>query len=143
MQLRVQKVELDEAFARGNVISNHLADVRDTANLLNSTLFNSMPQNATFINTGRGGTVAHGDLVTVLRRRADLTALLDVTEPEPLPSADPLRELPNVHLTAHIAGSIGDEVDRMVQTTLEEFRAWRDGHPLRFEITPERLRTMA
>jgi len=142
-KLRVKKVELVEAFACGNVVSNHLADVKDTAKLLTGALFDSMPQNATFINTGRGGTVAQNDLVSVLRRRTDLTALLDVTEPEPLPSADPLRDLPNVHLTAHIAGSIGDEVDRMVQATFEEFRAWRDGHPLQFEITPERFKTMA
>jgi phosphoglycerate dehydrogenase-like enzyme len=142
-QLGAEKVELAEACARGNVVSNHLADVKETRRLLSGALFNAMPQNATFINTGRGGTVAHDDLVSVLRRRTDLTALLDVTEPEPLPSADPLRELPNVHLTAHIAGSIGNEVDRMVQTAFEEFRAWRDGHPLRFEVTRERFETMA
>ncbi len=52
------------------------------------------------------------DLIAVLDDRPDLTALLDVTRPEPPEKEFPLYALPNVSLSAHIAGSINDEVVR-------------------------------
>ncbi len=141
--LGVEKVELREAFARGNVVSNHLADVAGTARLLGGALLGSMPPNATFINTGRGATVNHDQLFEVMRARPDLTALLDVTDPEPLPRSAPLRGLPNVRISSHIAGSIGDEVERNSALALQEFYAWRSGQPLRYAITLQMLETMA
>jgi phosphoglycerate dehydrogenase-like enzyme len=81
--LGVEKVQLSEAFARGDVVSNHLANVPDTVGLLNGALFASLPPNATFINTGRGATVNEPEMIRVLRERPDLFALLDVTDPEP------------------------------------------------------------
>ncbi len=142
--LGVQKVEtLEEAFAHGDVVSNHLADVAATRGLINGARLRSMPQGATFINTGRGNTVVTDDLVAVCQERPDLTALLDVTTPEPLPLSHPLRELPNVHLTSHIAGSLGDEVARMGEVAVEEFEAWRRGHPLRYAVSLKMLEMMA
>lgn len=141
--LAVEKVGLEEAFARGQVVSNHLADVPETKGLLNAPLFAALPRDATFINTGRGATVAQNDMIEALRVRPDLTALLDVTDPEPLPADSPLWKLPNAHLTSHIAGAISDEVGRIADTLLEEFEAWRDGRPLRYAVTPRMLQTMA
>lgn len=63
----------------------------------------------------------HDELLAVLQARADLTALLDVTHPEPLPTDSPFWTLPNVQLTGHIAGSIGDEVVRLADWMLDEF----------------------
>jgi hypothetical protein len=129
--LGVKKVEtLEEAFAQGDIVSNHLADVPTTSGLLHGVLFASMRENATFINTGRGRTVNHAEMIEVLRARPDLTALLDVTEPEPLPMEHLLRALPNVYISGHIAGSIGDEVGRMADLVLEEFKRWQNGDPL-------------
>lgn len=141
--LGVEKVPLEEAFARGQVVSNHLADVPETRGLLNASLFERLPPDATFINTGRGETVAQDDLITVLRARSDLTALLDVTDPEPLPACSPLWTLPNAHISSHIAGAIHDEIGRLPDTILEEFEAWRDGRSLRYAVTLPMLETMA
>ena len=104
----VEKVELAEAFARGHVVSNHLADLPATVGMLTGAHFAAIPENATFINTGRGATVRETEMVEVLKSRPDLIALLDVTHPEPPASDSPIRDLPNVFLTSHIAGSIGD-----------------------------------
>jgi hypothetical protein len=58
--------------------------------------------NATFVNTGRGRTVNHADLLAFLPSRPDVTALLDVTDPEPLPLEHPLRALPlRLHQQPH------------------------------------------
>jgi len=141
--LGVEKVDLESAFARGNVVSNHLANLPATEGMLTGAHFDSMPQNAAFINTGRGQTVREGEMIEVFQRRNDLTALLDVTHPEPPRPESPLWAMENVFLTSHIAGSIGDEVVRMADTMIEEFDAWKVGNPTRFSVSLAMLETMA
>ena len=114
-----------------------------TVGQINRPLLASMTPDASFINTGRGATVAEGDLVSVLRQRPDLTALLDVTDPEPPKPDSPLYSLPNVHLTSHIAGSVGEEVSRLADCMIEEFQSFEAGRPLRFAVTRKVLETMA
>ena len=137
--LGVEKVELAAAFARGNIVSNHLACVPATVGMLDGALLSSMSANATFINTGRGPTVNHADLLSVFRARPDLNAFLDVTDPEPLPRESPLWSLPNIHISAHIAGSKGEEVGRVADFAIEEFQRWSREQPLRYSITLEAL----
>jgi phosphoglycerate dehydrogenase-like enzyme len=142
--LGIEKVEsLSEAFERGLVVTNHLANVPETRGLLTGELFASMRKNSTFINTGRGATVVEEDLIRVFNDRQDLTALLDVTQPEPPVPDSPLYEMPNIHLTSHIAGSIGDEVVRMADYVIQEFQSWERGEPLRYVVTLDMLPTMA
>lgn len=141
--LGVRRVGLKEAFSTAYVVSNHLADLPATRGLLGRDLFTSMRQGATFLNTGRGATVVEADLVSALVLRKDLTALLDVTFPEPAPADSPWHGLDNVLLSSHIAGSNGKEVVRLADYCLEEFDAWKAGRPLRFQITLEMLETMA
>lgn len=131
----VEQVSLEEAFSRGLVVSNHLADKPETASLIGLDLLRRMRPGATFINTGRGRTVDHGALYAVLSERPDLTALLDVTDPEPLPSGSPLLSLPNVRVSPHIAGSLGNEVLRMADYMIEELDRYLAGEPLRYEVT--------
>jgi phosphoglycerate dehydrogenase-like enzyme len=143
-ELGVEKVSsLSEAFQLGLVVSNHLANVPETRGLITAELFSAMRQDATFINTGRGATVVEDDMISVFRERQDLTALLDVTAPEPPKPGSPFYEMPNVHLTTHIAGSLGDEVVRMADYSIQEFQAWEQGRPLRYAVTREMLSTMA
>jgi len=142
--LGAEKVEtLEEAFARGDIVSNHLAEVPATRGMLCGRHFDAMPANATFINTGRGQTANHDELLEVFGRRTDLTALLDVTEPEPLPLDHPLRGLSNVVISGHIAGSIGDEVGRMGDLVLAEFERWTRSEALHYAVTPQMLEKMA
>jgi len=143
VKLGVEKVSLQEAFARGLTVSNHLADVPATVGMLDYSLFSSMREGATFINTGRGVTVVEDDLIRALSERSDLTALLDVTHPEPPVASSPLYTLPNVRLTPHIAGSKGDEVFRMADYVIEEFKAWEEGRALRYAVTLPMLATLA
>jgi phosphoglycerate dehydrogenase-like enzyme len=141
--LGVRKVSLPQAFAQAQVVSNHLPDLPSTRGLLSGRLFESMRPGATFINTGRGATVSEAGLYSMLVARPDLTALLDVTFPEPPPADSAWYQLANVHLSSHIAGSNGNEVTRMADYCLEEFAAWRRGDPLRYAITRAMLETMA
>jgi len=141
--LGVEKVSIEDAFSRALVVSNHLANNPGTRGLIYNELWGTMRQDATFINTGRGSVLVESELIAALQARPDLTALLDVTDPEP-PAPDSLfYTLPNLHLTSHIAGSIGDEVVCMADFCIDEFLAWQDGRPLKYQVTEKMLETMA
>jgi phosphoglycerate dehydrogenase-like enzyme len=51
--------------------------------------------------------------------------------------------MPNVLISGHIAGSIGDEVTRMADYIIEEFQVWQEGRPLRYAVSLQQLETMA
>jgi phosphoglycerate dehydrogenase-like enzyme len=141
-EMGVEKVPLEEVFARAYVVSNHVPDLPSTKQILGGDLFARLRDGATFINSGRGAQVVEADLARVLAARPDLTALLDVTFPEPPATDSPLWRLPNVVISPHIGGTIGDEVVRLADCVLEEFEAWRDGRPLRYQVTRDVLATM-
>ncbi|MEO6094624.1 MAG: hydroxyacid dehydrogenase [Fibrobacteria bacterium] len=141
--LGVRMVPLAEAFATAHVVSNHLPHLPATRGVLTAALFASMTSGASFINTGRGATVSETGLMAVLAARPDLTALLDVTDPEPPAADSPWYGLANVHLSSHIAGSNGKEVVRMADLCLQEFGAWREGRPLKYRVTSEMLGNLA
>lgn len=141
--LGVENYSLEELFKRSFVVSNHLANNEHTKGMLNYNLFSKMRENAVFINTGRGAQVVEDDLVRVLQERPDLTALLDVTFPEPPVEDHPFYTLPNCLLTPHIAGSAGNEVARMGLYMLRECEACLAGLPTQYEITEKLLETMA
>jgi phosphoglycerate dehydrogenase-like enzyme len=141
--LGVQKVSLEDAFQKGDVVSNHLANNEQTRGMLHKAHFTLLQDHATFINTGRGATVVEPDLIAELKKRPTLTALLDVTMPEPPQPDSPFYTLPNVYLTSHIAGSLNDEVIRMADYMIEEFQRWEKGDPLVHEVTFDILDTMA
>jgi phosphoglycerate dehydrogenase-like enzyme len=105
--------------------------------------FSLMNDTATFINTGRGAQVVEDDLIRALREKPDRTAILDVTEPEPPLEDSPLYIMENVFLSPHIAGSAGNEVARMGQYMLEEYRKLISGEPCKYEVTEKMLATMA
>ncbi len=142
-ELGVKKVELDELFATCHVVSNHLANNAQTKGMLCYKHFSSMIKNATFLNTGRGAQVVEADLIKTLNERPDITAVLDVTDPEPPVKGSPLYTLPNCFLTPHIAGSAGAEVYRMAEYMLKEFELYKKGEPCSYEVSLEMLKTMA
>lgn len=142
-ELKVKKVGLEELFAECNVVSNHLANNEQTKGMLNRNLFRKMMPYATFLNTGRGAQVVESELAEVLRERKDLTAILDVTMPEPPENGSELYNLKNCILTPHIAGSSGEEVKRMSVYMLEELDRYLNNETPEYEVTVKMLETMA
>lgn len=142
-RLGVTKCCLEEIFSTCFVISNHLANNAETKGMLKKEHFASMRPYATFINTGRGAQVIEEDLCSVLTEREDMTAILDVTHPEPPREGHPFYTLPNCILTPHIAGSYGDEVKRMGEYQLIQFEKYLNGKNTEYEVTLSMLETMA
>jgi phosphoglycerate dehydrogenase-like enzyme len=142
-RLGVTPVSLEDAFRQAYVVSNHLPNLPELRGTLTRSHFASMRPDATFINTGRGAQIDEAGMLAILQARPDLTALLDVTDPEP-PAADSmLFKLPNVRTTTHIAGSMNDEVVRMADYAIMEFKRWQAGEPLQYKVTREMLSRMA
>ncbi|HEX4215807.1 MAG TPA: hydroxyacid dehydrogenase [Candidatus Dormibacteraeota bacterium] len=142
-RLKVEAVSLEDLLRRSDVVSLHTPLLPATRGLIGGDELRLMQEGATLINTSRGAIVREPELIEVLRRRPDLQAVLDVTDPEPSAPDSPLRSLPNVVLTPHIAGSIGPERRRMGAMMVDEVRRQVRGLPLRGEVTPELLARMA
>ena len=98
---------------------------------------------STFINTGRGAQVVEADLINTLKQRPDITAILDVTYPEPPKEDSEFYTLPNCILTPHIAGSAGNEICRLAEYAFNEYKAFTNGEPTKYEVTLKMLETMA
>lgn len=142
-ELGVEKCSLDRLFSECDIVSNHLANVPQTVGILKGSHFSQMKENATFINTGRGAQVVEDEMLSVLKDREDICALLDVTVEEPPKPDSDFFKLPNIVLTPHIAGSMANEVRRMAELMVNEFENYLLGKPLEYEITPEKLAKMA
>ncbi|MGN0866500.1 MAG: NAD(P)-dependent oxidoreductase [Oligosphaeraceae bacterium] len=122
-------------FQTSYVVTNHLPDLPELEHLLGEELFLAMRPGATFINTGRGAQVDEAGLARALEKRPDLTALLDVTWPEPPREDSPLYRLPNVRLSSHLAGSVGQETQRLGETAYQEYQRFCQGLPLEHGVS--------
>jgi phosphoglycerate dehydrogenase-like enzyme len=142
-ELGVRRCTLQEVCEMSDAISIHTALKPETRGLITGAHIASMKQGATLINASRGAVIRENEMIEVLRRRPDLTAVLDVTDPEPPPPGSPLYTLDNVFLTPHIAGSLHGECRRMGQYVLQELRNYLDGKPPVYGVTREMLDTMA
>lgn len=142
-QLGVELCSLDDIFRYSDVVSLHTPLLKETVGMIKGEHFAAMKPYASFINTARGAIVREDEMIEVLRRRSDITAVLDVTSPEPPREDSALYTLPNVVLTPHIAGSMGRECRRMGEYVLEELKRWLAGEPLKWQITREKAAIMA
>ncbi len=142
-ELEITRCTLDEIFQTSDVVSLHTPDLPETRGMIRGEHFAAMRPNASFINTARSAVVRHGEMIDIFRERTDLWAVLDVTETATPAEKAALRELPNVTLTPHIAGSMGRECLRMGQYMVDDLRRYLAGEPLKCELTREQAAVMA
>ena len=142
-QWGVKAATLEEIFSECDVISNHLANVPATVGIINEALIHKMKPYSTFINTGRGAQVEEAALIAKLKEDDTVTAVLDVTHPEPPAEGSEFYTLENVVLTPHSAGSSGLEVRRMAQYMIDESKRYFAGEKCLYEVTEDMLDRMA
>ena len=99
-----------------------------TQGILNRELFAALPKGAALINVGRGPHLADQDLLAALDSGHLSRAILDVTEPEPLPRDHPFWTHPRVFVTPHVASMTQPETAAPI--LLENVRRHRRGEPL-------------
>ncbi len=137
-ELGATLVPLDELMRRSSIVSLHAPALEETKGMIDRRRLKSMPNGATFINTARGALVDHDALrEEVMSGR--LNAVLDVTDPEPLPTGDPLYTLPNVFLTPHIAGAMGNELSELGRYIVREIERYAAGESLAHSVAARDL----
>ncbi|PSL37615.1 phosphoglycerate dehydrogenase-like enzyme [Labedella gwakjiensis] len=135
-------VDLETLARRSDIVSLHAPELPETRGIVGRRFLSLLADDSVLINTARGGLVDQDALVAECAS-GRLRAVLDVTEPEPLPADHPFYTLPTVELTPHIAGSMHAETHRMTESALGEIDRYVRGLPLRHAIDGRALGVLA
>lgn len=104
-----QAKSLNGLLGEADVVSLHVPQTKQTANMIGEKQFNAMKKGAIFINASRGTVVKIDTLAAALESKHIAGAAIDVFPTEPKSNAEefisPLRQFDNVILTPHIGGS--------------------------------------
>jgi len=102
--LGVRFTLFDEVLRTSDIVSLHVPLTRDTRHIIGAAQFRLMKPSAYLVNTCRGPVVDEPALIEALTSGTIAGAGLDVFDQEPPPPNNPLFTLPNVVLSAHLAG---------------------------------------
>lgn len=105
-----------------------------TRGILNRDLFNSLPDDAALVHVGRGQQLDHDALIEALENGKLRAAVIDVTEPEPLPVDHPFWRDPRILLTPHIACIT--RLETSLPGICANLRRHRAGQPLHGVVDP-------
>ncbi|MFI7062615.1 hydroxyacid dehydrogenase [Kribbella sp. NPDC050124] len=111
--------DLKTLFSASDIVSLHAPLLPETRGMVSAELLAAMPDGAVVINTARGGLIDH-DALERECASGRIDAVLDVSDPEPLPTSSALLQLPNVFVTPHLAGAMGNEVVRLGEAAVAE-----------------------
>ena len=99
----VEKRSLEALLEEADFVSAHAPLTSETHHMLSDPQFGLMKPSAVFVNTGRGRVVDEPALIRALQAGRPAAAGLDVLEQEPTAEDNPLRTMPNVIVTPHVA----------------------------------------
>ncbi len=122
-------MEVEEVFATADVVSLHCPQTEDNLGFVDATLLDLMKPKAILINAARGGLVNEKDLATALDKGKIAAAALDVVSAEPILPDNPLLRAQNVITTPHIAWATLAARQRLLQTSVDNVRAFLMGKP--------------
>jgi len=94
---------LEEMLAASDILVCLLPLTKDTRGFLDADLFAKLPKGAALVHTGRGPQLDHEALVAALDSGHVSAAMIDVTDPEPLPTGHLFWSHPKILLTPHVA----------------------------------------
>lgn len=129
--------QLHKALASADFVMVAAPLTPSTAHLIDAKAIAAMKDGAGLINVGRAGVVDYEALVRALNKGKLSGAMLDVFDPEPLPAASPLWQVPNLILTPHCSS---DDLDAYLPKTLDlafdNLARLRAGKALRNRVDP-------
>ncbi len=135
--LGAQRVSFEQLLAESDFLSLHVPLTAETRHLIGAEELRRMKPSAILINTARGPVVDGGALYEALRTGEIAHAALDVTDPEPIPSDDPLLTLGNCVVVPHIANSSLATRGRMADMAVDNLEAGLRGEQLPHCANPE------
>lgn len=123
-ELGAEYVDFNTLLSQSDVVSVHCGLSQETKELFNKEVFKKMKPTAIFINTARGLIHNEIDLIEALQEGEIWGAGLDVTNPEPMKTNNPLLQMKNVTVLPHVgSGTIDarDQMSFMASTNIIEF----------------------
>ncbi|ADV10464.1 D-3-phosphoglycerate dehydrogenase [Mesorhizobium sp. WSM1497] len=118
-ELGVDKVELDELFARADFITLHTPLTDKTRNIIDAAAIAKMKKGVRIINCARGGLIVEADLVAALKSGKVAGAGVDVFEVEPAANNE-LFGMENVVATPHLGASTTEAQENVALQVAEQ-----------------------
>ncbi|ABP53695.1 D-isomer specific 2-hydroxyacid dehydrogenase, NAD-binding [Salinispora tropica CNB-440] len=120
--------ELPRLLPEADVVVLLVPLTEHTRGLVDEDFLAAMRDGALLVNAARGPVAQTKALVAELGT-GRISAVLDVTDPEPLPADNPLWAMPNVLLTPHVAGSVQGLLARAYRLVGDQIRRYAAGEP--------------
>ncbi len=121
---------LHQAIAAADAVVVALALTEATTGIIDSAALAAMRPDAFLVNVGRGCHVVTDDLVTALANGVIRGAVLDVTDPEPLPDGHPLWKLDNCVITPHVGNTAEMGLPLIADRVRDNVTRWIAGDDL-------------
>ena len=130
-ELSMKRLPLRELLPVVDVLTLHVPLLASTKAMIGAAELALMKPTALFINTSRGDVVDEAALIEALLSGKLGGAGLDVFDKEPLPAGSPLLSMPNVVLSAHLAGTTYDTFFRRAEFAFENIKGiWEGAAPM-------------
>jgi phosphoglycerate dehydrogenase-like enzyme len=129
---------LEHVLSDNDAVVSLVPQTPRTEGMLGAAQLDLLRPGSVFVNVSRDKVVDSAALVARLRR-GDICAGLDVFDPEPIPGDHPIKTLPNVFLTPHIASRQQRQTGRFFALMVDELERFFAGHETLFDLTPKTL----
>ncbi|MBQ5755347.1 MAG: D-2-hydroxyacid dehydrogenase [Oscillospiraceae bacterium] len=123
-------VELDEMFARSDVIGIHMPLLPSNTGLICKENIEKMKDGVIIINNSRGQIVVEQDLADALNSGKVAAAAVDVVYTEPILPNNPLLTAKNCIITPHISWAPKESRQRIMNTTVDNIKCFLEGNPV-------------
>lgn len=133
-EFHARYLPFEELIATSDIVSVHTPLTPETERLFDAAAFARMKPGALFVNTSRGGTYDMDALADALRSGHLGGAGIDVYNPQPPPAGHPIRRLPNVVCTPHMAAGTVESHREKARAQFENFLRVLAGEPPRYLV---------
>lgn len=138
LALHVDLASLEQVMAEPDVVVCTAPLTPRTRRMIGAAELDLLKTDAVFVNVSRGA-IVDPDALIARARRGDIRVSLDVFDPEPIPAGSPIRDLPNVFLSPHIAGVTAACRPRFFSFMVDELERFFGGHETLLDITANTL----
>lgn len=121
---------LEEVLRQSDVLSLHCPLTAENHHLINAETLSMVKPGILLLNTARGSLIDEAALRKALLNGQVAGAAVDVAEREPIPADSPLLGLNNCLITPHIAWAAREARQRLMDTVVENVRAFQQGKPV-------------
>ena len=128
---------LPQLLSQSDFVVLCLASIPSTEKILGVKELRAMKESAYLINLTGGKAIEEALLLRALKEKWFAGAALDAFAKQPLPAASELWELPNVMISARIAGAAAQKWELMLPIFADNLKRFLAGEPLRNVVDKE------